>query len=170
MATALTLERLNEASCDEFVALLDGVYEHSPWIAEQAWARRPFDTLAALKYALVQVLRASDRATRIALIRAHPELAGKAMVNRSLTAESSHEQGRVGPDELHRTGVRPAAATHAITTPSSAGRLRWPFAARVGRACAARKSSARSSGACRVTPTSSSPNACATSTGSPRSV
>jgi len=96
MATALTLERLNEASCDEFVALLDGVYEHSPWIAEQAWAHRPFDTLAALKYALVQVLRASDRATRIALIRAHPELAGKAMVNRSLTAESSHEQDASG--------------------------------------------------------------------------
>ena len=50
----LTLERLNAASRDEFVALLDGTYEHSPWIAEAACDARPFPTIAALKHALVR--------------------------------------------------------------------------------------------------------------------
>jgi N-carbamoyl-L-amino-acid hydrolase len=93
---ALTLDRLNAASQAEFVALLDGTYEHSPWIAERAWARRPFASLAALKRAMVEVLRDAGRDAQLALIRAHPELAGKAMVARTLTAESTHEQGKAG--------------------------------------------------------------------------
>jgi N-carbamoyl-L-amino-acid hydrolase len=96
MAAPLTLDRLNHASQAQFVALLDGVYEHSPWLAEQAWAQRPFASLAQLKRALVQVLRAAGREAQVALIRAHPELAGKAMVSCTLTAESRHEQGRAG--------------------------------------------------------------------------
>lgn len=92
----LTLERLNAATPAEFVALLDGTYEHSPWIAEAAAARRPFATLAQLKRTLVEVLAAAGRERQLALIRAHPELAGKAMVARSLTAESTNEQGTAG--------------------------------------------------------------------------
>ncbi len=105
MAVVLTLDRLNAASRDEFTALLDGTYEHSPWIAAQAADARPFKSLAALKRALVEVVRGSPRDTQIALVRAHPELAGKAMVTQSLTAESTNEQGRAGltdctPDEF----------------------------------------------------------------------
>ena len=101
----LTIERLNAATPDAFVALLDGTYEHSPWIAARAAAARPFRTLAHLKRALVSVVREADEAVQLALIRAHPELAGKAMVARTLTAESTHEQGRAGltdctPDEF----------------------------------------------------------------------
>ncbi|MCI1192427.1 2-oxo-4-hydroxy-4-carboxy-5-ureidoimidazoline decarboxylase [Calidifontimicrobium sp. SYSU G02091] len=101
----LTLAQLNAASQPEFVALLDGTYEHSPWIAERAWHRRPFASLAALKRALVEVLRDAGRDAQLALIRAHPELAGKAMVAKTLTAESTHEQGKAGltdctPDEF----------------------------------------------------------------------
>jgi len=92
----ITLEQLNRSTQGEFVALLDGTYEHSPWIAERAWARRPFPTLAALKRALVEVLRDAGREAQLALIRAHPELAGKAMVGGTLTAESTNEQGRAG--------------------------------------------------------------------------
>src|SRR3982751_2544756 len=92
----LTLEQLNAAPAAEFVALLDGTYEHSPWVAERAAARRPFASLAQLKLALVQVVREAGRETRLALIRAHPELAGKAMLSNALTAESSHEQGKAG--------------------------------------------------------------------------
>ncbi|MBL8334918.1 MAG: allantoate amidohydrolase, partial [Rubrivivax sp.] len=55
----LTLEQINAASQADFVRLLDGTYEHSPWIAEQAWQRRPFATLAALKRAMVEVVRES---------------------------------------------------------------------------------------------------------------
>ena len=92
----LTLEQLNAASVAEFTALLDGTYEHSPWIAERAAAHRPFASLAALKHAMVQVLREAGDAPQLALIRAHPELAGKAMVARTLTAESTNEQGKAG--------------------------------------------------------------------------
>jgi N-carbamoyl-L-amino-acid hydrolase len=103
----LSLDQINAASQDEFVALLDGSYEHSPWIVEQAWTRRPFASLAALKHALVQVVTDSGRERQLALIRAHPELAGKAMVSQSLTAESTNEQGRAGltdctPEEFAR--------------------------------------------------------------------
>ena len=102
-----TLTQLNSASQAEFVALLDGTYEHSPWIAGEAWAKRPFTTLAALKLALVQVVRDAGRERQLALVRAHPELAGKAMVSRTLTAESTNEQGRAGltdctPEEFAR--------------------------------------------------------------------
>ena len=92
----LTLDQINAASQAEFTALLDGSYEHSPWIAERAWHLRPFRTLAQLQQAFVQVLRDAGRDAQLRLVRAHPELAGKAMVSRTLTAESTHEQGKAG--------------------------------------------------------------------------
>jgi beta-ureidopropionase / N-carbamoyl-L-amino-acid hydrolase len=92
----LTLQQLNAASQAEFTALLDGTYEHSPWVASGAWAKRPFASLAALKLALVQVLRDAGTDAQQKLIRAHPELAGKAMVSKTLTAESTNEQGKAG--------------------------------------------------------------------------
>ena len=92
----LTLEQLNAASAADALAMLDGLYEHSPWIAEQALARRPFASLAQLKRALVQVLAEAGRERQLALIRVHPELAGKAMVSKSLTSESTNEQSVSG--------------------------------------------------------------------------
>ncbi len=95
-AAPLTLEQLNRAPTAAFVALLDGVYEHSPWIAEKTAATRPFASLAQLKVRLAEALRDADRDAKVALVRAHPELAGKAMVAKRLTTESAHEQGRAG--------------------------------------------------------------------------
>jgi N-carbamoyl-L-amino-acid hydrolase len=92
----LSLSEVNAASQPEFTSLLDGTYEHSPWIARAAWAQRPFASLAQLKLALVQVVRESSHEARLTLVRAHPELAGKAMVANTLTAESSSEQGKAG--------------------------------------------------------------------------
>jgi N-carbamoyl-L-amino-acid hydrolase len=92
----LTLDQINSASAEQFVALLDGVYEHSPWIAQQAAHRRPFSSLVQLKLALVEAVRTAGREPQLALIRAHPELAGKAMVSQTLTAESSNEQHKAG--------------------------------------------------------------------------
>ena len=86
----LTLEQLNAATPAEFTALLDGTYEHSPWIAERAVSARPFHSLAQLKLALVNVVRECGLEAQLKLIRAHPELAGKAMVSKTLTAESTH--------------------------------------------------------------------------------
>ncbi|HEX7435931.1 MAG TPA: 2-oxo-4-hydroxy-4-carboxy-5-ureidoimidazoline decarboxylase, partial [Caldimonas sp.] len=84
MVPTLTLDRLSAVPQDEFTALLDGTYEHSPWIAEQAWSARPFASQAQLKRALVEVVRGAGREAQIALVRAHPELAGKAMMSKSL--------------------------------------------------------------------------------------
>ena len=100
-----TLQQLNSATPAEALRLLDGLYEHSPWIAEQALAQRPFVSLAALKHAMVTVLANASVDAQLALIRAHPELAGKAMESRSLTAESTNEQQKAGltnctPEEL----------------------------------------------------------------------
>ena len=92
----LTLERLNAATAAEFADALRGVYEHSPWVVGRAAAARPFATLAALKRALVQVVRDAGAAAQLALIRAHPELAGRAMQTATLTAESAVEQGKAG--------------------------------------------------------------------------
>ena len=92
----ITLEHLNAADRAAFVGLLDGTYEHSPWIAEQAWPRRPFTSLAHLKLALADTVRAAGRDRQLGLIRAHPELAGKAMVAKTLTTESATEQGKAG--------------------------------------------------------------------------
>ena len=93
---ALTLEQLNAAPAAEAVALLDGLYEHSPWIAAAALAQRPFKSLAHIKHAMVQVLAEASAQSQLDLIRAHPELAGKAMVAKSLTAESTNEQNKAG--------------------------------------------------------------------------
>ncbi len=101
----ITLEHLNAADRAAFVGLLDGTYEHSPWIAEQTWPKRPFTSSAQLKLALVDTVRAAGRDRQLGLIRAHPELAGKAMLAKTLTAESTTEQGKAGltdctPQEL----------------------------------------------------------------------
>ena len=89
-------EDLNACDAAGFAALLSGIYEHSPWVAERAQAWGPFHTLAQLKQALVQAVRQATRDEQLGLIRAHPELAGKAAVAGTLTAESTTEQGRAG--------------------------------------------------------------------------
>jgi beta-ureidopropionase / N-carbamoyl-L-amino-acid hydrolase len=98
----LTLEQLNGADAATFSALLDGVYEHSPWVADAAFEQRPdsgFASIAALKLALVAAVRAADAVRQRDLIRVHPELAGKAMVSRALTAQSMQEQSTAGLTE-----------------------------------------------------------------------
>ena len=101
----ISLEQLNSASRAQATQMLDGLYEHSPWIAEQALNERPFKSLAHLKHAMCEVLAHAGRDAQLALIRAHPELAGKAMVSKTLTAESTNEQTKAGltdctPEEL----------------------------------------------------------------------
>jgi N-carbamoyl-L-amino-acid hydrolase len=110
----LTLNQINQTSTSQATALLDGVYEHSPWIAERALQQRPFKSLAHLKHAMVQVLEAAGSEAQVSLIRAHPELAGKAMVSKTLTAESTHEQGKAGltdctPEEFEKIQTLNAA-------------------------------------------------------------
>jgi beta-ureidopropionase / N-carbamoyl-L-amino-acid hydrolase len=101
----LTLQALNTASAAEATQMLDGVYEHSPWIAAKALFQRPFRSLAHLKYSLVQVVEVAGLDAQKGLICAHPQLAGKGMQSKTLTAESTNEQTKAGltqctPQEL----------------------------------------------------------------------
>jgi chitin deacetylase len=79
-----------------FVARFGAVFEHSPWVAERAWERRPFASLGALHAAMMQVVSQAQVHERLALVRAHPELAGREAKAGVLTADSSGEQGRLG--------------------------------------------------------------------------
>ena len=95
-AIKLTLETINSADRNDALHLLEGLYEHSPWIADKALDARPFLSLAHLKYEMTQVVERAGKDQQLELIRAHPELAGKAMVSDGLTAESTSEQSRAG--------------------------------------------------------------------------
>ncbi len=93
---ALTIDQLNAATPAQAVALLDGIYEHSPWVAEKALQARPFRSLQHLKHAMAHAVTSATADQQLALIRMHPELAGKQMESNTLTAESTNEQGKAG--------------------------------------------------------------------------
>jgi 2-oxo-4-hydroxy-4-carboxy-5-ureidoimidazoline decarboxylase len=98
---------LSIASRDEFVLALGGIFEHTPWIAERAYAARPFASVEALHRAMMVELVAAPREAKLALIRAHPELAGKEAAAGTMTVDSAGEQASAGldrctPEELTR--------------------------------------------------------------------
>jgi len=86
----------------DFVTALGGVFEHSPWIAEQAFASRPFASIAVLHAAMVDAVKRAPRAAQIKLLNAHPELAGKEAQAGMLTGSSTAEQASVGLNALNR--------------------------------------------------------------------
>ena len=99
MAT-IALSDLNALDTDGFVAALGNVFEHSPWIAEQAAALRPFASVQQLYGAMKSVVEQAPPAQRLALIRAHPDLANKTQRAAGLTADSNAEQNSAGLDRL----------------------------------------------------------------------
>lgn len=78
------------------LADIRGVFEHSPWVAELAWKRGPFCSAGELHAAMMAVVREASREEQLALVRAHPELAGREAKEGALTADSSSEQSRLG--------------------------------------------------------------------------
>jgi OHCU decarboxylase len=96
------LAELNALGEREFVALLGGVFEHSPWVAQQAFAARPFSSVGGLHEAMMAAVRAAGRQRQLALVRAHPELAGAEAKEGRLTLDSSSEQARLGFTRLSR--------------------------------------------------------------------
>jgi N-carbamoyl-L-amino-acid hydrolase len=118
-----TIAQLNAASPTEAMAMLDGLYEHSPWIAEAALAQRPFADIAHLQRAMVDATQAGGRDAQLALLRAHPKLAGKAMVAGTLTSESTDEQTRSG---LTQCTPEEFARLHALNDAYDR-RFGWPF-------------------------------------------
>ncbi len=95
-----SLAALNAADRATFVAAVGFAFEDSPWIAAAAWERRPFASLDALHAALVGVVEDAPEERRIALIAAHPDLAGRLAGERLLTAASHGEQAAAGLDRL----------------------------------------------------------------------
>jgi beta-ureidopropionase / N-carbamoyl-L-amino-acid hydrolase len=109
----LTIKKLNAATSADAAVMLAGLYEHSPWIAERALAQRPFQSLTHLKYCMAQILAAAQREEQLRLIRAHPELAGKAMQRQTLTAESTNEQNKAGLTQCTAEELQKIAALNA---------------------------------------------------------
>ena len=103
------LAELNALGEREFVARLGGVFEHSPWVARQAFAARPFSSVNDLHKAMMSSVRAASTQQQLALVRAHPELSGAEAREGSLTVDSSSEQGRLGFTSLTRTELRKMA-------------------------------------------------------------
>src|SRR4051812_23447542 len=95
-----TISDLNDMSKADFVAALANVFEHSPWIAEQAASARPFAGAQPLFAAMTAAVDAAPQAARLALIKAHPDLADKTQRAAGLTADSNAEQHGVGLDRL----------------------------------------------------------------------
>jgi 2-oxo-4-hydroxy-4-carboxy-5-ureidoimidazoline decarboxylase len=98
----LTLAELNSLDPADFVARLGHVFEHAPWVAERVAARRPFADRDDLHRAMLAVIGEASEAERLALLRGHPDLAGRAAIAGNLTADSRKEQAGAGLDRLSR--------------------------------------------------------------------
>ena len=92
----MTLAEINAMNSDQFVAALGWVFEHSPWVAERAWPRRPFASRETLHRAMMGELENATHDEQLALLRAHPDLGTRAKVS----AASAGEQTRAGLDQL----------------------------------------------------------------------
>ena len=95
-----SLSDLNQTDRAAFTAALGHLFEHSPWVAEETWTKRPFAGAESLHAALCATMRAAPRERQLALIRAHPDLAGRLAQQRQLTADSTREQASAGLDRL----------------------------------------------------------------------
>lgn len=98
-STTPSLALLSQVDCDSFTARLGDIFEHSPWVAAAAWAKRPFSSIDALHQAMVDAVFAASHDQQLALIQAHPELAGKEAASGTLTHASTAEQRGAGLDQ-----------------------------------------------------------------------
>ncbi len=92
--------QLGSASAADFVAAVGHCYESSPWVAKRAHATGPFETLTAIEEAMWAAVSSASDDEQLALLNAHPDLAGRAALAGEVTAESSEEQRRAGLNSL----------------------------------------------------------------------
>lgn len=100
MKKPVALSTLNQMTREQFVLVCGGLFEHSPWIAERAWAVRPFKSIDALHSAMVAVVTSSSLNEQVGLIAAHPDLVGRLAKEGRLTHESTAEQQAAGLTQL----------------------------------------------------------------------
>ena len=96
----ITLQELNVLGRSEFVTLVGPIFEGSPWIAERAYSVRPFSNTDDLHRSLCQRMYDANEEEKLSLIRAHPDLAGRAAREGALTSESTEEQAGASLDRL----------------------------------------------------------------------
>lgn len=96
-----SLSELNGLERDDFTRIVGPVFEHSPWIAELTWPKRPFESLEVLHLELCETVLASTEQRKLQLIQAHPDLVGRAALVGKLTASSAREQADAGLDCLN---------------------------------------------------------------------
>jgi 2-oxo-4-hydroxy-4-carboxy-5-ureidoimidazoline decarboxylase len=96
----LSLAYLNTCSAAEFVSALGHLFEHSPWVADETWPKRPFHDATDLHAQLCATMRGATRQRQLDLINAHPDLAGRLAQQNKLTAESTREQATAGLNRL----------------------------------------------------------------------
>lgn len=94
------LDALNALPRAAFVERLAAIWEDSPWVAARAWDHRPFDSVAALHKSMMEAVDAAGPAAQLALLRAHPDLAGRLARAGGLTTHSTQEQAGLGLDRL----------------------------------------------------------------------
>ena len=92
----MTIAELNALDRAGFVAALGWVFEDSPWVAERTWSARPFESMEALRNAMIDQLARAEREEQVALLRAHPDLGTRARISRASTGE----QAGAGLDQL----------------------------------------------------------------------
>lgn len=96
----MTLDEINSLEDADFIEQFGSVYEHSPWVAEAVVSERPFSNAAQLISKMDAVVASASDPQKLALLRAHPELAGKAAVDGTLTDASKEEQASAGLDRM----------------------------------------------------------------------
>jgi OHCU decarboxylase len=119
----LTLAEVNGLSLEEFVRVLGGVFEASPWVAARAWEERPFAGVGELHRAMCKAVDGATLEEKETLIRAHPDLVGEAALRGSLTRESAQEQASAGLDRLSTEEI----AQFARLNEAYRGRFGFPF-------------------------------------------
>jgi N-carbamoyl-L-amino-acid hydrolase len=119
----ITLERLNSISAPDFVAALASIFEHSPWVAERVAALRPFPSVITLHQAMSAAVLQAEEAVQLALIRAHPELAGRAALRGDVTPTSTSEQKGAGLSALTQSQLTHLQSLNA----EYAARFGFPF-------------------------------------------
>jgi 2-oxo-4-hydroxy-4-carboxy-5-ureidoimidazoline decarboxylase len=120
-----SIAEIDAMDSETFVATLGPVVEHSPWVALEAWRRRPFGSLAALQLAFEGAIRSAPEERRLELLRAHPELAGREAAEGELTEASEREQRSA---RLDRLSAGELAALTALNADYGA-RFGFPFVA-----------------------------------------
>lgn len=124
MAAALiSLEALSAMDEKTFVETLGSIYENSPWVATAAAKQKPFTSLKQLAGCMAAIVDQAEEEMKLALLRAHPDLAGKAALAGDMTDDSKEEQARAGlstltPEELEKF----TALNNAYKT-----KFGWPF-------------------------------------------